>query len=285
MASKTTPRISDVRYIGSYGAAATPGYAAFASASTADRRGELTTLTHRINDAGRLYSAAIPDVHLVARIRLSAADKQTLIEGYDHRSAAVKRLLESMRKSLPSDHRDLCPYCSLDTTYQLDHYLPKSKYPEFSLYGPNLLPICGRCNQIKSNAITDAGGRRLFVMPSGDSFLRQDLIVANLSMVPVPRFTFAINLNAPVDANEILQAQRHFNRLGLAKRYRRRANALLAPLRAAVRKSGRRQSAARKLILANLRSAANEGPNNSWRLPMYRAIFQERHAFKKWLLT
>lgn len=286
MVSKTTrTTTAEMRYIGHYTAAATPSYANLVAVSAPARRAELTALVGRVNGAERRHTAVLPNVHSLAKARLTRLEKQTLKDGYDHRSAAVKRLLETMRTSLAEGHRELCPYCNLDSTYQLDHFLPKSQYPELSLYGPNLLPICGRCNQIKLNSIVTPAGNRIFLMPSDDEFLREDLLVATLTMAPVPRFTFVIDPAALLAAPERAQVERHFERLKLASRYRRRANALLQPLRTAVRKGGRRERVARKLILSGLRSATNSGPNNGWELAMYRAILQERHEFKRWLLT
>lgn len=273
-----------MRYIGHYAAASTPNYAALAAASTAARSADLAALTGRVGAAGRRHAAALPDVHVLPQARLTKVEKENLIDGYDHRSAAVKRLLETMRMSLPHNHRDLCPYCNLDSTYQLDHYLPKTKYPELSLYGPNLLPICGRCNQIKFNSIATPAGNRIFLIPSDDVFLREGLLLATLTMDPVPRFNFTIDPAAQLAAPERAQVERHFVRLQLALRYRRRANALLEPLREAVRKGGSRARVARKLMLSGLRSAANAGPANSWELAMYRAILNNRHEFKRWLL-
>ncbi len=56
----------------------------------------------------------------------------------------------------------VCPYCNRLFTYtvrdrnngaltrpELDHYLPKSKYPYFSLSFFNLIPCCNICNSIK----------------------------------------------------------------------------------------------------------------------------------------
>lgn len=39
--------------------------------------------------------------------------------------------------------------------YQLDHYIPKSLFPAFSVSLYNLYPICSNCNQIKSNKSID----------------------------------------------------------------------------------------------------------------------------------
>jgi len=44
---------------------------------------------------------------------------------------------------------DMCPYCSVTTVDEIDHVLPKSVYPEFSVLAQNLVPSCGRCNSSK----------------------------------------------------------------------------------------------------------------------------------------
>ena len=41
-----------------------------------------------------------------------------------------------------------CPYCGgIGEVKELDHFLPKSKYPQFSLLTSNLVPSCKICNQ------------------------------------------------------------------------------------------------------------------------------------------
>ena len=52
----------------------------------------------------------------------------------------------------------ICPYCNLAYTFnrrnktmaQLDHFYPKSDYPEFAICYYNLIPCCPSCNRIKS---------------------------------------------------------------------------------------------------------------------------------------
>lgn len=47
--------------------------------------------------------------------------------------------------------RGSCPYCAgIGSSRTLDHYLPKSKFPAFSVHPLNLVPACRDCN-------TDAG--------------------------------------------------------------------------------------------------------------------------------
>ncbi|MBC2098412.1 hypothetical protein HCJ70_05080 [Listeria booriae] len=50
-------------------------------------------------------------------------------------------------KSLPKNGK--CPYCGERLVEELDHFLPKSKYPIFSVTPYNLVPSCHKCNHNK----------------------------------------------------------------------------------------------------------------------------------------
>ncbi|TXD96952.1 HNH endonuclease [Psychrobacter frigidicola] len=41
----------------------------------------------------------------------------------------------------------ICFYCGIGSPIELDHYLPKAKYPQFSISPLNLVPSCERCNK------------------------------------------------------------------------------------------------------------------------------------------
>lgn len=48
----------------------------------------------------------------------------------------------------------LCPYCGEQlTVVEIDHFLPKSKYPLQSIYSSNLVPSCVECNKEKKEKI------------------------------------------------------------------------------------------------------------------------------------
>lgn len=61
---------------------------------------------------------------------------------------------------------EVCPYCNRQyidvfdkssggskAVAQLDHYYPKGKYPLYALLLYNLIPVCGSCNQGKSEEV------------------------------------------------------------------------------------------------------------------------------------
>lgn len=45
-----------------------------------------------------------------------------------------------------------CHICGSERNGQLDHHLPSSRYPQFYVYGPNLIPVCTQCNPAKSSS-------------------------------------------------------------------------------------------------------------------------------------
>ncbi|MCF8465117.1 MAG: hypothetical protein K9G41_09755 [Flavobacteriales bacterium] len=49
----------------------------------------------------------------------------------------------------------LCPYCSLHRVQSIDHYLPKSKFPVYSVTPLNLVGACTDCNDFKKVATPD----------------------------------------------------------------------------------------------------------------------------------
>lgn len=76
-----------------------------------------------------------------------------------------EQLLENIkgRFSLASN-QTRCPYCGVEySTFELDHYFPRSKYSIYSVFTPNLVPICSCCNKKKlaSNLI----GETLYFHP------------------------------------------------------------------------------------------------------------------------
>ena len=44
-----------------------------------------------------------------------------------------------------------CPICDTGELDTLDHYLPKSVVPTLAVTPSNLVPMCGKCNRIKSD--------------------------------------------------------------------------------------------------------------------------------------
>lgn len=57
--------------------------------------------------------------------------------------------LSYIRREL-MDAVDECPMCGLCSPYELDHQMPKSIYESLAVCRLNLVPVCGRCNNLKN---------------------------------------------------------------------------------------------------------------------------------------
>lgn len=73
-----------------------------------------------------------------------------------------------------------CPFCGFGQVTTVDHYLPKSKFPIFSILPYNLVPCCRDCNSNKGDKYTmDADSQPLHPYYDGD-ILSERLIFAKV---------------------------------------------------------------------------------------------------------
>ncbi|WP_394557660.1 HNH endonuclease [Priestia aryabhattai] len=122
-------------------------------------------------------------------------------------------------------HKNRCPYCGIDKPRTIDHYLPKSFFPEFSIYPPNLIPCCGHCNGKKNDRWIE-DDERLFInlyydeLPKDEKFLHTTLIFnteekSNL----IPTITFSLSNSGNINPVLFKRIESHYEKLGLLVEY------------------------------------------------------------------
>lgn len=79
----------------------------------------------------------------------NAAVSSALRSNYDH--ALRGGCLSSLRSEVISLASGRCPYCEISAATSIDHYLPRSAFPEFSILAANLIPLCADCNRLKGD--------------------------------------------------------------------------------------------------------------------------------------
>jgi hypothetical protein len=110
--------------------------------------------------------------------------KRALRHCYDSGTLGLSELLENIKSSQDVYAREVCAYCGLNTPNTFDHYLPKSKFPEFSVLSLNLIPCCSDCNSLKrDNWIDLATGQLLFVNAYFDDVPKEIFVKAKVSVV------------------------------------------------------------------------------------------------------
>ena len=244
----------------------------------------MAPLVATVTAAGGRYDCAAPNVHTLRKITLTQVQKDALIDGYEGRTAEMKRSLSTMVDSLPQANADLCPYCCLDQNPDLDHFLPKARFPEFSLHARNLLPICTHCNRKKSSVVRTRNDRsRVILNPSFEPSIRQPILQASLNYAQgKPYVTYQIDDAGLLSAAERAVALCHFDRLGLPQRYRKRAHGYLGALKESL--SGVTQSVGRQSFRNEIGGSLLGEPINGWKPALFRAINANPSPLEAWVL-
>lgn len=71
----------------------------------------------------------------------------------------LSRLKKVIRDSQDDGLKGICQYCGVNRPKTMDHYLPISDYPEYSVLGINLIPCCQDCNKKKHSYWKEGEGR------------------------------------------------------------------------------------------------------------------------------
>lgn len=147
---------------------------------------------------------------------------------YDKTTNALRELKKAIKAVKPLRSLKYCPMCGTTPHSTFDHYLPASRFPEFSVHPLNLVPCCSQCNSIKDDYWRNAAtGARLFLHAYSDQipdvqFLEVELYEeASLAGVGA---TFNLVIPDGMDEQISTLIQSHFNRLHLLDRYRELSN-------------------------------------------------------------
>ncbi|WP_272675085.1 MULTISPECIES: HNH endonuclease [unclassified Providencia] len=109
------------------------------------------------------YNEKVPDSNFLPYSKL-------LVEYYNSAPTKLNELLLERR----NEHElTFCPYCGNPTIPDtLDHFIPKGKWPEFSIYPNNLVPQCKECAPIKGESYyCNENNLAIFIHPFYFNFL------------------------------------------------------------------------------------------------------------------
>ena len=88
-------------------------------------------------------------------------EKSDLCHCYRNSTYPLDSLKHEIKQAQPQICRRICQYCGLNNVESIyDHYLPKESFPEYAVYGFNLVPCCFTCNAKKSEIFLRHGQRQ-----------------------------------------------------------------------------------------------------------------------------
>ena len=201
--------------------------------------------------------------------------------------------LSALRKAIfdgqPAILRSVCQYCSLGEPNTLDHYAPKGRFPEFSMFSENLIPCCGKCNTGKGEQWMEKGHRH-FVNLYFDSFLNQPLLKAELKFEHNGEMVikFSFEKHSFVTDTQFAIIKSHFDELDLHDRHTERAIGLIAEVHSTVRRRKFRLGQIEEMLGAEADSKAELFGPNYWQAAVYRCLevsgrFMEECLGDEWL--
>lgn len=89
-------------------------------------------------------------------IKPANLSKKEMVNLYDKKFVACQSIRKKYYDKIMSLAEDgICPICCVGVVKTLDHYLPKSKFPMFSITPNNLVPSCRDCNTKKNNRFSN----------------------------------------------------------------------------------------------------------------------------------
>ena len=175
---------------------------------------------------------------------------------------------------LSGAHLGRCPFCGFGHVYTLDHYLPKSKYPELSVLPLNLVPSCRDCNTGKRATIaTTSEDQDLHPYYDHGNFINDQWLYAEIQESSPITITFFVD--APTGWDDVSRArtQSHFEHFKLASRYAVEASNEFAILRDVLIQYEEilGQEGVKQHLQINAQSYASQH-TNSWQTAMYQAL-------------
>lgn len=171
------------------------------------------------------YENCTQDLSLIKEeYQFSCLEKESLLSCYGD-NANFNKAKKSIIARQVDAYQAKCPYCGISEPNTMDHYLPKGIFPEFSIFGLNLLPCCSKCNELKNEKWMKAG-RRLILnfyfddIPENDKFLYATLQFGPNIKDIVPIIDFYIKRSLNISPETFERINSHVKILNLVERFK-----------------------------------------------------------------
>lgn len=171
-----------------------------------------------------------------------------------------------------------CPYCGIGSPIELDHYLPKSKFPQFSIFPLNLVPSCERCNKSgKANSFAKNKNEQiLHPYLDNDFYYNECWISAVVESYGDRDIVINYHIKPPISWDKISKdrVETHFNTFKLKERYSISAGeelSTLIPQIASMKMRGNSVNDVCEVLLNPVIDTRNISKNH-WKRVMYIAV-------------
>jgi hypothetical protein len=163
-----------------------------------------------------------------------------------------------------------CPTCGVGDVHTIDHFLPKSAFPWFSVLPENLVPACRDCNTGKlANAADD--GQSFHPYYDIAPLMREQWIFAEIDRTSPPTARYFVRAPRHWDALSVRRAENHFRDYGLGRKFATQAAEALTELADTFRDPPMTPAEIRDALERKLR-AVRKHRCNSWKIALFEAL-------------
>lgn len=245
-----------------------------AAAKRPPRRARMRAARPQVLAAYQDYEHAVPEVGGLVAADLTDPQKEAMRHAYTVETQPMTALRGDLLNRIIVAR---CPFCGINESSTLDHYLPKEQYAEFSVFPTNLVPSCAVCNTRKKDRILGEGTDvRMFLHPCFDTIPDVEFLTVRTRM-EANALVLSYRLTRPegMAVRTFRHLRSHFDELDLADRYRRMGLEHLGGQYPALRRAyGATEDAARvaeKLVEVAQDFEEVSGPN-FWLAKLYTAL-------------
>ena len=212
-------------------------------------------------------------------VAINTLKKSEMIKIYDQYFVPKAKPARKIYDALLNAAKEKCPFCGgIGTPHNLDHFLPKTYFPQFSILPSNLVPACRDCNMGgKAHAYATSAEDQI-IQPYADNeqFFIEQWIYATYNEVPSDEpgefeyYTSPPNTWSDVDKQRV---RKHFDDFNIARRYATKAAELLGITLAQMKLVKQEGLDNQQIITALLQPGIENAPFvNHWQSSMFQAL-------------
>ena len=147
--------------------------------------------------------------------------KKALVDLYSKNMVASTGPARTRYDEILAAANGKCPFCGgIGHTKTLDHYLPKSNYPLYSVLPKNLVPCCRDCNTGRGSTFaSNAENQTIHPYLDEQHFFTEKWVIGTISRTNPITIRFSAAPPEHWNPTDVQRAISHFETYGLAERY------------------------------------------------------------------
>lgn len=230
------------------------------------------------NDGNLFRLPSFPAVRGQDRLVADPLTRDDLLRIYDGYFVPSHKPARRVYDRLMVAAKEKCPFCGgIGRPRNLDHYLPKTHFPQFSVLPLNLIPSCRDCNMDgkQSQYANNANEQLIHPFLDNERFFKEQWIEATFEPA-LGKFGVVVYSAAPPHSWSTVDKERvrkHFKDFDLGKRFSIKAAEALPSLLEQIARLKDMHIEANKIREVLLRPVVEKAASvNDWRRVMYQAI-------------